>query len=101
MSAIAPALFGSYAEYTKRFCNAHAGRFGWDVSGASRVEELHGLLKKIMIRRLKKEVLTQLPAKIRQRVTVEVPADKLKAMKVRGAEGMGGRRVDGCFPVMA
>lgn len=39
----------------------------------------------IMIRRLKKAVLTQLPDKIRQRVTVEVPADKLKAMKVRVA----------------
>lgn len=84
VSAIAPDLFGSYADYTKRFCNAHAGRFGWDVSGASNVKELHALLQKVMIGRLKKAVLTQLPDKIRARVTTEVPADKLKAMKVGG-----------------
>jgi SWI/SNF-related matrix-associated actin-dependent regulator 1 of chromatin subfamily A len=82
VSAIAPAAFGSFPAYTKRFCNAHQGRFGWDVSGASNVQELHEKLKTVMIRRLKKAVLTQLPDKIRQRVTVEVPPDKLKAMKV-------------------
>ena len=31
-----------------------------------------------MIRRLKSQVLEELPAKIRQRVVVEVPKDKLK-----------------------
>jgi SWI/SNF-related matrix-associated actin-dependent regulator of chromatin subfamily A-like protein 1 len=86
VSAIAPELFGSYQSFTKRFCNAHQGHFGWDVSGASNVAELHELLKGVMVRRLKKAVLTQLPDKIRQRVPVEVPPDKLKAMKVRDRE---------------
>ena len=35
-----------------------------------------------MIRRLKSDVLSQLPSKIRQRVIVDVPKDKLKAMQV-------------------
>jgi len=41
LSTIAPSLFGTYLEYARRFCNAHQGRFGWDVSGASNVAELH------------------------------------------------------------
>lgn len=49
-----------------RYCNARESRFGWDYSGSSNLEELHILLKEIvMIRRLKSEVLDQLPAKQR------------------------------------
>ena len=25
--------FGTYSAYTKRYCNARRGRFGWDVTG--------------------------------------------------------------------
>lgn len=38
---------------------------------------VYGLCQ-VMVRRLKSEVLSELPAKIRQRVVVEVPKDKLK-----------------------
>lgn len=45
----------------------------WDCRGASNLEELHQLLSKIMIRRLKKDVLTQLPPKVRQRIPFDLP----------------------------
>lgn len=45
----------------------------WDCRGASNLEELHQLLRKIMIRRLKNDVLTQLPPKVRQRIPFDLP----------------------------
>lgn len=45
----------------------------WDYRGASNLEELHQLLSEIMIRRLKKDVLTQLPPKVRQRIPFDLP----------------------------
>ena len=69
---LAPELFGSYTSFTKKYCNAHRGRFGWDVSGASNVEELHLKLKQIMVRRLKSDVLKELPAKQRSIVSINI-----------------------------
>jgi len=70
--AIAPHLFGSYPIYTKRYCNARKGRFGWDVTGLSNADELHQKLKQIMIRRLKVDVLHELPAKQRSMIPIPI-----------------------------
>ncbi len=72
LHAIAPDLFGAYTPYTKEYCNAHRGRFGWDVSGLSNAEKLHSKLKKVMIRRLKAHVLDELPAKQRSLVPIVI-----------------------------
>ena len=65
-------LFGSYTHYTTRYCNAKRGRFGWDVSGLSNADELHRKLKTIMVRRLKVNVLKELPPKQRSVVPVKI-----------------------------
>lgn len=80
--AIAPDLFGSYTAYTKEYCNARRGRFGWDVSGLSNADDLHSKLKKIMIRRLKADVLDDLPPK--QRSMIPVPISKSKRKECEG-----------------
>jgi SWI/SNF-related matrix-associated actin-dependent regulator 1 of chromatin subfamily A len=72
-------LFGSYTSYTKTYCNARRGRFGWDVSGLSNADELHTKLKSVMIRRLKADVLKELPAK--QRCIVPVTIQESKHVK--------------------
>ncbi|KAL3804483.1 hypothetical protein HJC23_002522 [Cyclotella cryptica] len=78
IAALDPAgkLFGKYGmrynEFTKRYCNAKVTRFGWDVKGVSNAEELHACLKKVMVRRLKAEVLHDLPPKQRSIVPVTV-----------------------------
>jgi hypothetical protein len=59
-----------YNEYTKRYCNAHQTRFGYDIKGSSNADELHECLKTVMIRRLKSQVLHDLPAKQRSIVPV-------------------------------
>lgn len=63
--------FGTYWQFAKRYCNAHQTRFGWDVSGASNIQELNYRLNQTcMIRKLKSEVLSELPDKTRSRVSV-------------------------------
>lgn len=59
--------------YAKRYCDAKHNGFGWDFSGASNLEELQDRLRgTIMVRRLKADVLTELPPKRRQLIQFEV-----------------------------
>ncbi|XP_017550063.2 DNA annealing helicase and endonuclease ZRANB3 isoform X1 [Pygocentrus nattereri] len=79
IDALYPRRFGTWSDYAKKYCNAHYKFFGkrrqWDCRGASHLDELHHRLSMIMIRRLKAEVLTQLPAKIRQRIPFDLPKE--------------------------
>lgn len=67
-SALSPAEFGNFFNFAKRYAAAHqTDRGHWDFSGASNLEELQERLRAtIMVRRLKKDVLTELPPKRRQ-----------------------------------
>ncbi|XP_055022930.1 DNA annealing helicase and endonuclease ZRANB3 [Boleophthalmus pectinirostris] len=103
IDALYPKRFGTWSDYAKRYCNAHYRYFGsrrqWDCRGASNLDQLHKLLSQIMIRRLKQDVLTQLPPKIRQRIPFDLPKDAAKEaassfaewerlMKGTGSEGV-------------
>ncbi|RKO82752.1 P-loop containing nucleoside triphosphate hydrolase protein, partial [Blyttiomyces helicus] len=58
------------------------GRFGWDFSGNSNIHELHWFLERtVLIRRLKKNVLKQMPPKNRQRIVVDIAAKKKKELE--------------------
>ena len=70
---INPELFPNYMAFTERYCNRRFTGYGWDYNGASHTEELHEKLTgSIMIRRLKKDVLKQLPAKVRSFVPIQI-----------------------------
>ena len=58
-------VFPDRWKYLMRYCNPKKTYFGWQFNGLSNGEELHQLISKFMIRRLKKDVLTQLPPKQR------------------------------------
>ena len=74
-----PLTWGNFFQYAMQFCNAHQNGYGWDFSGASNLPELHDRLRSsLMIRRLKAEVLTELPAKVRQ--VIELPANGAAAV---------------------
>ncbi len=57
----------SWTYYVERYCAGYHDEWGWEVGGASNLEELQTRLRStVMIRRRKAEVLTELPPKIRQ-----------------------------------
>lgn len=73
-----PREFGNYFKFGLRYANGHqtpAGkRMVWDFTGASHLDELQRRLRATcMVRRLKRDVLTELPAKRRQ--VIEIPAN--------------------------
>lgn len=61
----------SFLSFAKRFCGAYRNDYGWVTDGASNVEELNALMKEVMLRRCKDEVL-DLPPKVRTWLEVEV-----------------------------
>jgi SWI/SNF-related matrix-associated actin-dependent regulator 1 of chromatin subfamily A len=67
-------------KFALRYCAARNTAFGWDLSGASNLEELGTLLREtVMIRRTKAEVLPSLPPKFRRVVELQTGTD-LKAV---------------------
>ncbi|XP_076382989.1 SWI/SNF-related matrix-associated actin-dependent regulator of chromatin subfamily A-like protein 1 isoform X3 [Megalopta genalis] len=73
-----------YQEYGTRYCAGVKTAFGWDFSGSSNMQELQLLLKRTcVIRRLKTEVLNELPSKKREVIILDADLikDSTKEMK--------------------
>ncbi|XP_065666233.1 SWI/SNF-related matrix-associated actin-dependent regulator of chromatin subfamily A-like protein 1 isoform X4 [Hydra vulgaris] len=72
ISALDQKLFGSFHSFRLRYCDAKETKYGWDDNGCSNSEELSAVLSStIMIRRMKSEVLNQLPEKQRQIIILD------------------------------
>lgn len=81
VSTLAPNVFNNYINYAYRYCCAEKTRFGFDVKGSSHLPELEDLLRStIMIRRLKNDVLSELPAKTRQILFLEPDKETQKLL---------------------
>jgi len=73
-----PTNFGNFFKFARRYADAHKGRWGWDFSGSSNLGELQRRLREsIMVRRLKSDVLKELPPK--QRQVIVLPGDSFEA----------------------
>jgi SWI/SNF-related matrix-associated actin-dependent regulator 1 of chromatin subfamily A len=71
-----PQTWNNEFQFLRRYCGATRGRFGFESNGASNLPELQEKLRStIMIRRLKADVLTELPPKIRQVIELPVTAE--------------------------
>ena len=90
----------SRTEFGKRYCGGKlvcirwkpTKRYAWDFSGASHTDELNKVLRaQVMVRRTKREVLHDLPPKIRQVIELSIPdgeSPELKAAVTRMFDGM-------------
>ena len=86
LNMVRPSEYSNFFQYASRYCGAHQNSWGhWDFSGATNVDELHFKLRDVMIRRLKKEVLAELPDKIRQFVPVHPTASEMSEYKRESA----------------
>ncbi len=74
---IEPKMFGKEWGFYFRYCGATKTRFGWDISGHSHLDELGDRLNGIVLRRLKKDVLPELPPKIETIIKIEL-SDKMR-----------------------
>ena len=54
--------FGRARDFDIRYCNGHQGQWGWDNRGATNMGELSERLKHYMVRRMKSEVMKEMPA---------------------------------------
>lgn len=114
LSALLPSAKIKMKDFGERYCGGNRfDRYG----GAQNLDELHSMLRgSVMVRRLKADVLSQLPKKRRQQVFLSLDADarrelaglqkQLEAVKAvmaqvaaanaasAGAVGMGGGRME-------
>lgn len=71
---LAPGLLGGRTNFGERYCGYPVmvrGVYEWP--GSSNLDELNAIMTRhLMIRRLKKDVLKELPPKLRQQILVEM-----------------------------
>ena len=78
-----PDKFKGFKEFGSRYCDPKILKFGViDWSGSSNSRELNSILNKLMIRRLKKDVLSQLPPKKRQKIEISTDSKVIKKLKI-------------------
>ena len=74
-----PDIFYSFNEFGKRYCNPKEEHYGIDWGGTKNMRELHMLIEgSLMIRRMKQDVLTELPQKRRQKIAISTDSNQVK-----------------------
>ena len=73
LNLIDPKQFSSHFQFGMRYCNGYHNGFGYVFKGSSRVDELREQIRPLMIRRLKSDVLDELPAKSRRTIFIDMP----------------------------
>ena len=85
LTMLRPDIFNNFKLFGNRYCDPKQKCFKnkWfiDWSGSSNAKELNYILKNIMIRRLKKDVINQLPPKKRQKIEIETDPKIIKKIK--------------------
>ena len=69
--ALRPDIFCFFKKFAYRYCDPQPTPMGINWSGISNTKELHWILSCLMVRRLKREVLNQLPPKRRQKIWIK------------------------------
>lgn len=91
---IRPDIFTNFKDFGQRYCAPKPNPWsrGMDYTGAANLKELHYILtNSVMIRRLKKDVLSELPTKIRQKVQIDTDNEYIVLIQqvLNGMKGSG------------
>lgn len=85
--AVDPRVFPNYRFFQERYCAGSTRPWGYDDSGSSNLEELRLLLeRRVMLRRLKSDILKDLPPKRRSAIRVDISPGVRKQMTSLKAE---------------
>lgn len=76
LSVINPGGWGSFIDWTRRYCNGNPGEYGWEVGDPSNVEELRKRLSEVMFARSWQEVSSDIPPITRERCVVALTEDQ-------------------------
>lgn len=73
LNMIDPIRFKSMYSFGMRYCAGYHNGYQWDFTGASKTQELYNIVSNnYMIRRTKKEVLPELPEKVRTVIPLSI-----------------------------
>ena len=75
LNLMRPNQFASFWNFAQRYCDPWHDGFGWNFDGASHTKELNERTRDLCIRRLKSEVLPELPPKTRTFLPIHLPKD--------------------------
>ena len=81
LTCLRPDLFYSQSMFEQRFCKNVSERKTTRL-GAENMKELNIILNTLMIRRLKKDVLSELPPKVREKIEIECNQDCLDEIEI-------------------
>ena len=76
LNMIDPATWNNWYSYAIRYAGGKQGKWGFDSSGATNLEELKTRISKYFLRRKKEDVLKELPPKNRIEIPMELPAEE-------------------------
>ena len=86
-----PFTWNNFYQYGMRFCDGHNNGYGMDFSGASNLPELHDRLRSsLLVRRLKSEVLQEMPLLTRQ--VIELPCNGAAGAVAREQQAIAARQ---------
>ena len=82
LNLLRPEQFNSEWDFLQRYCDPYHDGWGWDFSGASNTQELNERTRDLCIRRLKSEVLPELPPKTRTFLPIKLSREQRESYDV-------------------
>ena len=80
LNMLFPKIFKQFSPFAFRYCDLKKTHWGWDSNGSTNCDELATIMKKCMVRRLKKDVLGDLPKKIRKEIHIDLTKKEKKEL---------------------
>ena len=87
LNMLKPRDFSAFLGFARMFCKPRRTPWGMDYSGAANLDRLHKQLQTFMIRRLKEDVLTDLPEKTYN--LVPLPIDDMEEYEAAARDYLG------------